>query len=64
MVRQIVSQNLFRKIITMISDTEDNSFNKNNIKKVSNNPGIYKITNTINNKCYIGKSMHLRKRLL
>lgn len=48
----------------MISDTEDNSFNKSNIKKVSNNPGIYKIINTINNKCYIGKSMHLRRRLL
>ena len=33
------------------------------IKDISNVPGIYRITNTINGKCYIGQSIYLRKRI-
>ena len=33
------------------------------IKDIPNVPGIYKITNTINGKCYIGQSLYLKKRI-
>lgn len=33
------------------------------LKDISNVPGIYKITNTINGKCYIGQSIYLKKRI-
>lgn len=33
------------------------------IKNIQNIPGIYKITNTINGKIYIGQSIYLKKRL-
>lgn len=36
---------------------------KYNIKSIQNIPGIYRIINTVNNKCYIGKSIHLKRRL-
>lgn len=32
-------------------------------KKIDNIPGIYMIRNNINNKCYIGQSIRLRKRI-
>lgn len=39
--------------------------NKENIfNNIKNIPGIYLIKNIINNKCYIGQSLKLRKRLL
>lgn len=34
-----------------------------NLNNIPNTSGIYMITNTINNKSYIGQSIHLRKRL-
>lgn len=37
--------------------------NTSNIKDIPNVPGIYKITNTINGKCYIGQSIYLKKRI-
>lgn len=33
------------------------------IKDIPNIPGIYKITNNINGKCYIGQSLYLKKRI-
>ena len=33
------------------------------LKDIPNVPGIYKITNTINGKCYIGQSLYLKKRI-
>lgn len=33
------------------------------LKDIPNVPGIYKITNSINRKCYIGQSIYLKKRL-
>lgn len=33
------------------------------LKDIPNVPGIYKITNNINGKCYIGQSIYLKKRL-
>lgn len=33
------------------------------LKDIQNIPGIYKITNIINGKCYIGQSIYLKKRL-
>ena len=33
------------------------------LKDISNVPGIYKITNNINGKCYIGQSIYLKKRI-
>lgn len=36
---------------------------KQNVKSIENIPGIYRIINTVNNKCYIGKSIHLKRRL-
>ena len=33
------------------------------IKNIQNIPGIYKITNIINRKCYIGQSIYLKKRI-
>lgn len=33
------------------------------IKDIPNVPGIYKITNIINGKCYIGQSLYLKKRI-
>ena len=33
------------------------------LKGLSNVPGIYKITNIINGKCYIGQSIYLKKRI-
>lgn len=38
-------------------------FTKDEIKQIPNIPGIYKITDIVNNKCYIGQSVSLRKRL-
>lgn len=37
--------------------------NTSNIKDIPNIPGIYKITNNINGKCYIGQSLYLKKRI-
>ena len=37
--------------------------NTSNIKDIPNIPGIYKITNIINEKCYIGQSIYLKKRI-
>lgn len=38
--------------------------NKENISKISNSQcGIYKITNIINNHCYIGQSVDIKRRL-
>lgn len=37
---------------------------KEEIQGISKNPGIYLFTNTVNNKCYVGQAIELRKRLL
>ena len=37
--------------------------NKEELKKIPNIPGIYLITNKINGKRYVGKSLHLRDRI-
>lgn len=37
--------------------------NKEEIQLIPKCPGIYKITNTVNNKCYIGQSINLNKRI-
>lgn len=37
--------------------------NKSNVQKLPKYAGIYKITNTLNNKAYIGQSIRLRKRI-
>lgn len=39
------------------------SLSKEEIKKIPNLPGIYLITNIVNGKRYVGKSLHLRDRL-
>lgn len=35
----------------------------NEYRELENIPGIYLIRNLINNKCYIGQSIRLKKRL-
>ena len=40
------------------------TMNKEEIKKLHKTPGIYKITNIINNKSYIGYALKLKQRIL